>query len=58
MSGGAPGTGSAMRVRGMPTSEELAALVMALTRPGEAAELSGYDRWRAGRLAALAMRRR
>ena len=46
---------SAVRVlRGAPSAEELAALIAVLcARPASAAPLTGYDAWRARRLAAV-----
>lgn len=41
-------------LRGTPSAEELAALIAVLcARPVDAAPLSGYDAWRARRLAAV-----
>ncbi|MBA3744243.1 acyl-CoA carboxylase epsilon subunit [Sporichthya sp.] len=40
-------------LRGTPTAEELAALIAVLcARPARSAPLSGYEAWRAKRLAA------
>lgn len=46
--------GAVRVLRGTPTAEELAALVAVLcARPSAAAPLTGYEAWRARRLAAV-----
>jgi hypothetical protein len=46
-------------LRGTPTAEELAALIAVLcARPAGPALVTGYEAWRARRLAAVSVRRR
>jgi hypothetical protein len=53
---GAAPSGEAVRVRGGASAEDVAAIVEALQRLTLRRQPGGYERWRAGRLAALRVR--